>query len=62
MRRSDTGFAVTRRAVATVVELAAALKIAGDAIVLDLFCGGLKLFTVIQQLVADRRTLTSDVS
>jgi hypothetical protein len=60
MRRLDA--AVTRRAVATVVELAAALKIAGGANRARSFRGGSKLFTVIQQVVAERRTLTSDVS
>ncbi|PDT51670.1 MULTISPECIES: Do family serine endopeptidase [Sinorhizobium] len=47
LRAGDVIVAVNRKPVATVAELAAALKDAGGAIALDLFRGGSKLFLVI---------------
>lgn len=47
LRAGDVIIAVNRKPVATVAELAAALKDAGGAIALDLFRGGSKLFLVI---------------
>ncbi|WP_026187065.1 Do family serine endopeptidase [Ensifer sp. BR816] len=47
LRAGDVIVAVNRKPVATVAELAAALKEAGGAIALDLFRGGSKLFLVI---------------
>jgi serine protease Do/serine protease DegQ len=47
LRAGDVIVAVNRKPVATVAQLAAALKEAGGAIALDLFRGGSKLFLVI---------------
>ncbi|MGI0526740.1 DegQ family serine endoprotease [Rhizobium giardinii] len=48
LRAGDVIVAVNRRPIATVAELAAALKNASGTIALDLFRGGSKLFLVIQ--------------
>jgi S1-C subfamily serine protease len=48
LRTGDVIVAVNRRPIATVAELAAALKHAGGTIALDLFRGGAKLFLVIR--------------
>uniref|UniRef100_UPI0005B40910 PDZ domain-containing protein n=1 Tax=Rhizobium fredii TaxID=380 RepID=UPI0005B40910 len=47
LRAGDVIVAVNRQPIATVAQLAAALKDAGGAIALDLFRGGSKLFLVI---------------
>ncbi|PDT80207.1 DegQ family serine endoprotease [Sinorhizobium sp. BJ1] len=48
LRTGDVIVAVNRRPIATVAELAAALKHAGGTIALDLFRGGARLFLVIR--------------
>ncbi|PDT44570.1 serine endoprotease DegQ, partial [Sinorhizobium fredii] len=47
LRAGDVIVAVNRQPIATVAQLAAALKDAGGAIARDLFRGGSKLFLVI---------------